>query len=166
MTPTSHAKIGNQRAQYKSRFRYGKGSLLKHDAGTLGDQNEIAETVHDHRAIALLDHIREHSERRRETRVAVGENVDVGALSPGDGGWCVDRRLDIRSIEVQRSGLGLEKRPPSGTLDKGLKKKERDIYGKPSTSHKIGNCAKKSHKTLAEVERWSRRSPCRRYGKY
>ncbi len=103
-----------------------ESSLLKHDAGTLGDQNEVAETVHDHRAIALLDHIREHREHRRETRVAVGENFDDGALDPVDGRWRVDRRLDVRSIEVHRGGLGLEKCSPSGTLDRGLKK-ERDI---------------------------------------
>ena len=100
----------------ESSFSSNEGSLLKDDAGTISDKMEVGEAVHDHGTFALLDHIREYRVRRLGTRVAVGENFSFGALDPVDVGRCVDRRLDVRPVEVQGSGLGLEKRSPGPQL--------------------------------------------------
>ena len=86
---------------------------MKQNAGTFGDKPEVGEAVHDHGALTLLDYIREYRQRRLDTRVAIRENVFRGALGPADGGRCVDRRLDVRSVEVHGSCLGLKKRSPS-----------------------------------------------------
>ena len=80
--------------------------------------------MHHHKALALLDHIWEHRKYRRETRVTIGEYFCLAALSPHDLRRCVDRRFDVRAIEVHGS-LSLGKRSPSSTtLDGGLKGEE------------------------------------------
>ena len=56
-------------------------SLLNHDACTLRDEDEVGKPVNNHRALALLDDVREDRERGREGAVAAArEDVDVRAL--------------------------------------------------------------------------------------
>ena len=52
-------------------------SLLDRDPGALADEHKVREAVHNHRTLALLDHVREHAEHGRQAVVAVGEDVDV-----------------------------------------------------------------------------------------
>ena len=64
--------------------------------------------MHDHRPLALLDRVREDGERGREGPVSAREDVDVGALGPGDVRG-MDRRLDLWAVKVD-GRLGLEER--------------------------------------------------------
>ena len=57
-----------------------KNPLLEGDARALGYKEEVDEALRDHRAFALLDNTRKHREYRRETSIAVRENIDIGAL--------------------------------------------------------------------------------------
>lgn len=56
--------------------------------------------MHDHRALALLNHAREDSERGRGGAVPAREHVDVRALRPRHVQRCVDRALDFFAVEV------------------------------------------------------------------
>ena len=64
--------------------------------------------MHDDRALALLDRVREHRERGRERAVPTREDVDVRALRPRDVRR-VDRGLDLGAVEVD-GRLRLEER--------------------------------------------------------
>lgn len=96
---------------YPSYKEGSKHSLLDDDPRALRDEDEVCKAVHDHRALALLDHAREHRERGRERLVAraADEHVDVGALAPRHVHGRVDRALHLLAVEVER-GLGLRER--------------------------------------------------------
>lgn len=64
------------------------------------DQYEIRQSVHNDRPRVLLDHVRQDSEHRRQTIVSVREHVHVRALSPFDVDGCVDRFLDLLTVEI------------------------------------------------------------------
>ena len=76
--------------------------VLDHDLRALRDEDEVSETVNDHRALALLDRVREHGERGREGLVTAREDADVRALAPVDIGRRMNGRLDLRPVEVDR----------------------------------------------------------------
>ena len=61
-----------------------------------------------HRALALLDNIRKYRECRWETAIAIGENLGISAQRPVNVGRCMNCRLDIRTIKVQRRNLSLK----------------------------------------------------------
>ena len=100
-------------------------SLLQNDACTISDQIKIRETVYDNEAFALLNYIWEYRERGRETRVAVGEYVDIGAFGPVSGSGRVDRSFDVRASKVHGS-LGLGKRSPLKTFLRSRKKRKEE----------------------------------------
>ena len=100
-------------------------SLLQNDACTVSDQIKIRETVYDNETFALLDYIWEYRERGRETRVAVGEYVDIGAFGPVSGSGCVDRSFDVCTSEVHGS-LGLGKRSPLKTFLRSRNKRKEE----------------------------------------
>ena len=64
--------------------------------------------MYDHRPLALLNHVRKDSHRRREAGVSVREDVFDGltALAPIHVRGRMDRLLDVRAVEVD-GGLRL-----------------------------------------------------------
>ena len=61
--------------------------------------------MHNNAPDALLNDTRKHSERRWQTGVPFGEDIDVGTLQPGLVKGGVDGFLDVLAIEIDR-GLG------------------------------------------------------------
>ena len=114
-----------------------KPLLLEADARALSYEEEVEEALCDHGAFALLDDIREHRESRRETCIAVRENIDIGALRPFDVERRVNGRLDVLTIEIHWRTIGLG--PSKGQLGKVEHDMER-AYGGNKMSDSIGNC--------------------------
>ena len=85
-------------------------SLLDHDPRALRDENIVRQAMDDDRALALLDDVREHRERRRAEIVVVHEDVDVRTLAPCGVHPRVDRLLHVRAVKVHGRGLHLHKR--------------------------------------------------------
>lgn len=73
----------------------------------LSDKNEICQAVNNNTPVAFFDHVWQNGECRRETRVSVGEYIDVGTLGPTNVGWSMDCLLHIGSVKVQRGFLNL-----------------------------------------------------------
>ena len=74
--------------------------------------------------VALLNDFRKHSERGRQTRVPIGEDVDIGTLNPGLIDRSVDRLLHVFAIEINwrlyvREGS-------AGKISLGIALKEND----------------------------------------
>ena len=70
---------------------HGKMDLLQHVADKVqrrmccnSYEEEVEEALRDHGAFAILDDIREHRECRRETCIAMRENIHIGAIRPLD----------------------------------------------------------------------------------
>jgi hypothetical protein len=82
-----------------------KDPLLEGNARALGYIEEVEEAMRDHRAFALLDDTREHREYRRETCIAVRENI-IGAQQPLDVERRVNGCLDVLTIEIHRRTIG------------------------------------------------------------
>ena len=103
-TPDARARATITHAKRRGLTRH----VLQDDPRALGDEDEVREAVHDDRALALLDRVREHRERGRERAVPAREDVDVRALRPRDVRR-VDRGLDLGAVEVD-GRLRLEER--------------------------------------------------------
>ena len=67
--------------------------------------------MHNHCALAPLDHARQHGKRGGQTAVAVREDVDVGTLGPVHVQRRVDRGLDVVAVEIQWRDLRLREGP-------------------------------------------------------
>jgi len=82
---------------------------LEDDSCSLSYQDEIREAVYNHGPVAFLYHIGENGEGRRQTRIAVRENIDVGALGPVNGYGSVYGLLYILPVKVERRQLCIRK---------------------------------------------------------
>ena len=109
---TSHADMTHTMYFFNRIVYAAQHSLLENDAGAIGDQEEVGEAMYNHRALALLDDIREYGECWREARIPLRENRRhvTGAHRPVDVGRCVNCLLDICSIEVHWRDLSLKGR--------------------------------------------------------
>ena len=56
--------------------------------------------MNDNAPITLLNNIRKHGERRRQTSVTIGEDINIGTLKPSLVKGSVDGLLHVLTIEV------------------------------------------------------------------
>jgi hypothetical protein len=107
----SKERVNVKNPQYQSRPHL----LLQYNPSSLGDQNIVTPTMHNDTADTVLDHAWKHSERRRQTSISIGEDVNVGALEPG----LVERSmygfLHVLTVEIDRGLCGLTEKAVSST---------------------------------------------------
>jgi len=113
-------------------------SLLQYDPSSLGDQRIVTQTVNDNAPVTLLNDIQKHGERRWQTSITIGKDVNPSAFGPGLVDGCVDSFLYVFAVEIDR-GLRAGECPTKKILSTTvLRGTFTTSYGKPRTSHRTG----------------------------
>jgi hypothetical protein len=111
----------------------GNHRLLNRNPGTLGDENEVCETMDDNGPVVLLDDARQDTQSRWRAGVPFWENFNGRTLLPRNVG-CMNGRLHIRPIKVERESLRVGKRTSVSSHSTG---QASDEHGNPREAEDI-----------------------------